>query len=1148
MITRPVSRCPFLVLFAFLTNFTISAFSKEPAFIAESPRKIPVAHSVDVVVVGGSTHAVNAALAAKQHGAGVFLLASRPYLGEDLCGTLRLSLPAGVEPATDLGRRLFPLSAAETGDPQRSTRFTYTTDIQPSPRHPDTDTPSRLGDGAWSEATKDSVQYDGDMTLTVDLGAVAEMTSISLFGYEKPEQYGIGPLAVSVGDDPEKLESIEIEAEKRIRRETERWSVVEFRIPVTANARWLRLEIKRPEGLPRLLLGELVIETEAAAERIEAVARTSTPGHIKRQLDAVLLEAGIPFLYGCHVTDVLRDADGAPAGIVMANRAGRQAVAAKVIIDATPRATVARLAGATHAPWPAGTQTFRRFVIDENPGELSGLPARDLGPAPGGNPAARLLEYTLRLPMPDATFASFAKAEQEARSLTWRRTVLDAAETLFQVPPDPIETRAALPDGGVASDETSRDVFRPRKISRLYVLSASAGFSRETAEKLSRPLGLMEAGEAVGKWAAEEAGETSLDFAAVRLPSNTGAGETAPRPGDTGEALDGVRPAEGDRPVIQAEGRLLPVLGKYDVVVIGGGTSGGPAGIGAARQGAKTLVVEYLDELGGIGTAGLISRYHHGQRIGFTAEVDEGVDKMGGADHKGQGWIPRVKAEWWRRSLREAGADVWFGCLGCGAVVENHRVTGAVVSTPEGRGAILAEVVIDATGNSDIAAVAGAETVFIDASDIAVQGAGLPRRDLGAGYTNSDYLLVDDSDMVDRWRAFLAARREGTYDTGKLIDTRERRRIVGDYVLSILDQASGRTFPDTVVFSESNYDSHGYPVHPYFALLDTPPGQRPPGGTPYTPYRCLLPKGIDGLLVIGLGASAHRDAMALIRMQADLQNQGYAAGVAAGMAVENGVPPREIDGKALQQRLVEVGNLPEEVLKHEDSFPASTESLREAAGTLGRIPPDPKSIALLLAHQDRALPLIREAFASAVSTDERLACARFLGVCGDAAGLGALVDALDSGDDWDDAVLLGSMAEYSRVPSRTDSLIFAAGRTHDAQALEPILKWARRLDAEVDFSHHRAVALALEELADPAAAPVLAELLRKEGMGGHVLTEPGKVRDRREPLREIVLARALYRCGDHDGLGEQVLRGYTGDLSGILARHAAAVLEEIGRR
>jgi len=74
----------------------------------------------------------------------------------------------------------------------------------------------------------------------------------------------------------------------------------------------------------------------------------------------------------------------------------------------------------------------------------------------------------------------------------------------------------------------------------------------------------------------------------------------------------------------------VPVLGEYDVVIVGGGTAGAPAGIAAARQGAKTLVVEYLHGLGGIGTMGLIGKYYYGYREGFTKELDQGLAELGG--------------------------------------------------------------------------------------------------------------------------------------------------------------------------------------------------------------------------------------------------------------------------------------------------------------------------------------------------------------------------------------------------------------------------------------------------------------------------------------------------------------------------------------
>ena len=116
-----------------------------------------------------------------------------------------------------------------------------------------------------------------------------------------------------------------------------------------------------------MLLGEIVIEDDQPPVEPETPpARIPpTPMQVKRVLDEALLDAGVQFLYSCYVTDVLRDGDGKLAGIVMANRSGRQAVRAKVIIDATPRATVARIAGAAFEPFPAGVQTFKRIVVGD---------------------------------------------------------------------------------------------------------------------------------------------------------------------------------------------------------------------------------------------------------------------------------------------------------------------------------------------------------------------------------------------------------------------------------------------------------------------------------------------------------------------------------------------------------------------------------------------------------------------------------------------------------------------------------------------------------------------------------------------------------------------------------------------------------------
>lgn len=940
-----------------------------PAVI-ESGREIPVANRVDVVVVGGSTGAVAAAVAAAEKGAKVFLAAPYPYLGEDITATLRLWLEEGEKPESPLAKALFA-----AGNPAR-------------------------------------------------------------------------------------------------------------------------------------------------------------PLHIKKALDDALLQAGVEFLYCSYATDVLQNEKGWPCGIVMANRAGRQAVIAKVIIDATEHATVARLAGARFSPFPAGMQTFKRVVIGGAPQEGENTSSRKIEPGfESEGKKYGVIEYNIQLPMEDDSYASWARAEQLARDMTFHPEQEFASDSLFHVPANPMFGTRAM------SYETGpRDVwhFRPQGLMRLLVLSGYADMPRVDAEKLLRPLALIDMGARLGAVAADEAKEVAMTESVSVRAERTRATAT----GEVREVLVGTRPTQ-ELPTIRQDARPVPVFGSYDVVVVGGGTSGAAAGIAAARQGAKTLVVEYLHGLGGVGTLGAISKYYWGNRVGFTKEV------VGG-----ESWRIEEKAEWWRTTLRKAGAEIWLGTLGCGALVKDNRVIGAVVATPHGRGVILAKIVIDATGNADIAAAAGARCLYTDASDIAVQGAGLPPRELGASYTNTDFTIVDETDIVDITNLFVYAKTKynaTTFDMGQLIDTRERRRIVGDFTVNILDQLIKRTYPDTIVQSHTNYDTHGYTIHPYFALSHPEPLY------PYLPYRCLLPKGLDGILVTGLGVSAHRDAIPFIRMQPDIQNQGYAAGVAAAMAAKANVGTREINVRVLQKRLVEIGNLPTSVLTDEDSYPMPTEKIEEAVESAKD---NYKGVEVILSHPGQGVALLRDAYAKSESPQDKLAYAHILGVMGDDSGLDILIAAVKAVPEWDKGWNFKSQGQFGSNMSRLDTLILALGRTGNRRATRAILEKVRLLDADKDFSHHRAVALALESLRDPAAAGALAELLAKPDMSGRAIQSVEQaerrhaespdglnaLQPRRESLREIMLARALFRCGDKDGVGRKILTEYEKDLRGHFARHAQAVL------
>ena len=1142
---RTHSLAMFILVFCFQVAWAVEG--KSPV-VMESARNLPIAYEVDVVVVGGSTGAVAAAVGAAKEGAKVFLAAPHPYLGEDMAATLRVWLEEGEQPASPLAKAIFAGSSADSGPDENRIELTYETSLPSASPHKDADPPSVLTDGKWASASAESVQYNDDVDIVADLKRPQDIEEVRVMAYQRAGATGfkVATIAVYTSENKQGWQKAAVMDNPSGKEETKNLSDVSvtFSAKIKTQARFVKFEVKKAPEANRILLGEIEAIGPALKQPTPTVARLAKPFRIKKALDEALLEAGVQFLYSSYTTDALRDSDGTLCGIAMANRAGRQAVVAKVVIDATDRASVARMAGAQFRPFRAGRQTFKRVVIGGVAKEGKNIASRKIAPSfKVKGKTYDIIEYTVQLPMPDGTYALRARAEQLARDMTYHPEQEFASEVLFQVPPDSMKGRKAASSKWAGVSDLEIQAFRPAGISRLWVLGGCADIPRSHAEKLLRPLALIDMGTRIGAAAAQEAKALAAPRG-VKIPGGTGAPVAS---GDVREVLRGVRPTQ-KLPTIPQEQRPLPVLGQYDVVVVGGGTSGAPAGIGAARRGAKVLVLEYLYGLGGVGTEGAISKYYHGYRGGFTEEV------AGGGS-----WRIEPKMEWWRATLRAAGAEIWFGAIGCGTFVDRERVCGVVVATPQGRGVVLAKVVIDSTGNADLAAAAGAACLYTDDSDMAMQGTGLPPRELGASYTNTDFTITDETDMVDVTSLFVYAKDKydkDTFDMGRLVDTRERRRIVGDCTLTVLDEMTSRTYPDTIARAITNYDTHGYTIDPVFAV------QHPASNVEfsvYVPYRCLLPKGLDGILVTGLGASAHRDAIPLIRMQPDLQNQGYAAGVAAAMAAKGDLGTRSIDLRALQKHLVEIGNLPESVLTDRDSHPLPADKVAAAVESVRNVQNKMRhtDIAAIFANPEQSLPLLRKTYAAVSSEDDRLIYSQILGLLGDATGLQSLIAAVETSPTLDKGWNFRAQGQFGANMSRLDTLILALGRTRDRRATPVILEKLKLLDPSQDFSHHRAIALALEALGDPATAGPLAEVLAKHGMNGHAIVtveearrleaaSPGGLNSldtRRNSLREIMLARALFRCGDKDGIGKKILMQYQNDLRGHFARHAQAVIQ-----
>ena len=865
---------------------------------------------------------------------------------------------------------------------------------------------------------------------------------------------------------------------------------------------------------------------------------------IKTALDKALLKSKVDYLYGSYVTEIIKDSQGQPAGIIMANRSGRQAVRAKVIVDATDRGIAARLAGAKFTEYPAGMHKFTRIVLDGDPGK-GGKDLNIVYSAKSTESGYKVYEHTLELPMKDGSWASFAKADQEARNKTWQPGQVASAEILYQVPPDKLISMKA----SSSLNSLSFDSLKSPELPYLYVLGPCADVPRDVAEQIMKPLTGIALGSKLGELVAKDAKNRQLEV--LEKLSVAGEKDSNAIEANIGEMLNGLRSHKdlGSTKYIQSSKRSLPIIAKYDTVVIGGGTGGAPAGVGAARGGAKVMVIEYLHGLGGVGTLGRISKYYHGNRVGFTAEIDKGVSKLSLNHNARKGWNIEAKMEWLRNEIVKAGGDIWFQSLGAGSVVVENKFVGVVVVTPHGRGVVIANTVIDSTGNAVIPACAGLKTQAITGEHISVQGTGLPEYTPGESYRNSDWTFTDDDDVLDMWRIHVVGRKKyaGAFDQGQLIDTRARRRIIGDIIVSPMDIINKRVYPDIITVSKSNFDNHGFSSHSIFMI--TPPDKK--GLVGNVPYRALLPKGYDGILVTGLGMSAHGDAMPVMRMQPDVQNQGYAAGKASAMAAENGTTVRNINIKELQKHLVSQDIIPEKYVSAKDSYPVADSLMNDAVKSVGK---DYSGIALVLTDMKRAKPLLQAAYKSAKTEDARLRYAHVLGMAYDSTGVESLKKAVSTAK-WDKGWNFRGMGQFGATTSPLDNLVIALGRTGDKSALSVILEKLNQLSPKSEFSHSRAVSMALETLKDPSAAVHLAEMLKRPGISGHSFLEINNVVERspmstvdnstrNNSLRELVLARALYRCGDYEGLGEKTLKAYAKDYRGHYATHAKSILKE----
>ena len=427
--------------------------------------------------------------------------------------------------------------------------------------------------------------------------------------------------------------------------------------------------------------------------------------------------------------------------------------------------------------------------------------------------------------------------------------------------------------------------------------------------------------------------------------------------------------------------RDVPIHARCDVLVVGGGPSGTAAAVAAARLGAEVILLERYNHLGGLSTGGLVIWIDRmtdweGRSVirGFAEEVFARLPKAAVAGPPREDWGSRdpVRAAYWAlRTSAFHGVVTWaptidperlkllsqqmvlehkvrlaLHCWAAAPIVEGGAVRGAVFESKAGRRAILARVTVDATGDGDLFARAGAvcET-DIEESDIhhcmntswlfggvdmerwlefkaaqPQQFADFMQRGrerlryfdrpfvswrndiaLFMGPRQAGYSALDVADLTAvevRSHELMAAHLEfyrseapGFGDAYLLLSApqlgvRHSRRLVGVKKVLRAQWPSGEAFEDEIGISPS--------LSPKFPNISIP-------------YGCLVPQQLDGLLACGRHIACDPNSHSFLREIPQCWVTGQAAGTAGALAAQRGVAPRSVDVAELQQELLRQG-------------------------------------------------------------------------------------------------------------------------------------------------------------------------------------------------------------------------------------------------
>jgi hypothetical protein len=379
--------------------------------------------------------------------------------------------------------------------------------------------------------------------------------------------------------------------------------------------------------------------------------------------------------------------------------------------------------------------------------------------------------------------------------------------------------------------------------------------------------------------------------------------------------------------------RELPVLHRTQVLVVGAGPAGVTAAIASSRTGAKTTIVERYGHFGGQWTGGLVllldGMYAAGNKLvtrGIGLEMVERLNKMDRAlIGYGSSIKPTVDAEAVKHLMVEMAAeskiDVFLHSWGVEAIVDGAAVKGAVFESKSGRQAILADVVVDATGDGDIFASAGAAFELmrykiglvcrignLDKIDKAKaprsrdpSRLGGPTPIPGVNWVNMQGPDGDATNVVELtrlelahrrhiWKSVEAIRKTPGYEQVYLVETAPQLGVRMSRLLAGLTKITRQGFQENRRFSDVvgiggawNADHQEWQI----------------------PYGALVPRKVDNILAAGRCIYIEPKMADLVRVIPPCWVSGHAAGAAAALAVLDRCRPREVETPKLQKLLRE---------------------------------------------------------------------------------------------------------------------------------------------------------------------------------------------------------------------------------------------------